>query len=329
MAFVHSCWYVVHCDVQLRAKSVKRSPIFSLQGNTSGSAVVSELIYGFSNSMVLLNDCIIQTSRAGADSTINQPKFKLKFTLTILENMEVFIEMSARKIWGERGRWLFISIVQMMKCICRFLLAFKYVENVLTHPPIPTLDRKKVQETLPRSADGCEPGTVTSAFELKRSVRSVRKVEGSPPIHLRSWKGLDEKANSANDISTQSTKRDKLLVPEVIHILKPVIHLFSCSIYGQDSWESYCVALCADLISLRLHKRSYGLLTPDEKLEVSRRYASTLMYLIRTPFYEKYTETKIMHTLKAVGSFIPYSELIQQQCIQFIQHWREAYFYMW
>lgn len=300
-----------------------------IPGNTSGSALVSELIYGFSNSMVLLNDCIIQTSRATADPATNQSKFTLKFTLTILENMEVFIEMSARKIWGERGRWLFISIVQMMKCVCRFLLTFKYLENVLTHPPIPTLDRKKVQKTLTPAGNKCDARAATSTFELKRSIRSVRKVEGSPPINLRSWKSCDERAHSSNNSSTQSTKRDKLIVPEVIHILKPMIHLFSCSIYGQDSWESYCVALCSDLISLRLHKQNYGLLGAEEKLEISRRYASTLMYLIRTPFYEKYTETRIMHTLKSVGSFIPFSELIQQQLLQFIQHWREAYFYMW
>lgn len=300
-----------------------------IPGNTSGSALVSELIYGFSNSMVLLNDCIIQTSRATADPATNQSKFRLKFTLTILENMEVFIEMSARKIWGERGRWLFISIVQMMKCVCRFLLTFKYLENVLAHPPIPTLDRKKVQKTLTHAENKCDPRAATSTFELKRSIRSVRKVEGSPPINLRSWKSCDQRAHSSNSCSTQSTIRDQLIVPEVIHILKPMIHLFSCSIYGQDSWESYCVALCSDLISLRLHKRNYDLLDAEEKLEISRRYASTLMYLIRTPFYEKYTEKRIMNTLRSVGSFIPFSELIQQQFIQFIQHWREAYFYMW
>lgn len=243
--------------------------------------------------------------------------------------MEVFIEMSARKIWGERGRWLFISIVQMMKCICRFILTFKYLENVLSHPPIVTLDRKKVQQSLTKSDDKCDVGAARSSYELKRSVRSVRKVEGAPPIHLRSWKGLDEKANSNNSSRFRSTKRDKLLVPEVIHILKPVLHLFSCSIYGQNSWESYCVALCSDLISLRLHKQSTDLLAPEEKLEISRRYASTLMYLIRSPFYEKYTEKRIMNALGAFGSFIPFSELIQQQFMQFIQHWREAYFYMW
>lgn len=243
--------------------------------------------------------------------------------------MEVFIEMSARKMWGERGRWIFISIVQMMKCICRFLLTFKYLENVLTHPPIATLDRKNVQQTLAETGDKCGKGAATPTFELKRSVRSVRKVEGSPPIHLRSWKSLNEQTHSNDNSGKQTSKRDKLIVPEVIHILKPVIHLFSCSIYGHDSWESYFVALCADAISLRLHRQNSNLLTTEEKLEMSRRYASTLMYLIRTPFYEKYTEKRIMSTLMAVGGFIPYSELIQQQVIQFIQHWREAYFYMW
>lgn len=299
------------------------------QGNTNSSALVSELIYGFSNSMVLLNDCIIQAHGAIADSTADESKFRLKFTLTILENMEVFIEMSAKKIWGERGRWIFISIVQMMKCLCRFLLTFKYLENVVTHPPIATLDRKKVQRTLTETRNKCGEGTVDPTFKLKRSIRSVRKIEGSPPINLRLWKCLDKNEHFDNNSAAHNFKRDKLIVPEVLHILKPVIHLFSCSVYGQDSWESYCVALCTDLVSLRLNRKNSNLLTPEEKLEMSRRFAGTLMYLIRTPFYEKYTERKMMDSLKAFGTFIPFSGLIQQQLIQFIQHWREAYFYMW
>lgn len=333
MAFVYSRWYVVVGRGEIAFQRWISSILYDFTGNTTGSALVSELIYGFSNSLVLLNDCIIQSCQSGGNSTCNESKFKLKFTLTILENMEVFIEMSAKKMWGERGRWVFITIVQMMKCICRFLLTFKYLENVLSHPPIQTLDRKKIPSTRTAndasSSSSHQMESMATSYELKRSDRIVRKIEGSPPINLRTWQTLNGKQSSDGIMNSLISKRDRLLVPEMIHTLKPLVHLLSCSVYGENSWESYCVALSSDLISLRLHKQNYNLLSADEKLEMSRRYSSMLMYLIRTPFYERYTEKRIVNTLTAVGSCIPFSELIQQQIMQFIHHWREAYFYMW
>lgn len=40
--------------------------------------------------------------------------------LSVLEYMEVFLEMGACKLWGEVGRWLVIGLIQV----------FKYVEQI-------------------------------------------------------------------------------------------------------------------------------------------------------------------------------------------------------
>jgi peroxin-16 len=40
---------------------------------------------------------------------------KLKTWLTVLDYSEVFIEVSVRKLWGEKGKWLIIVVLQIFK----------------------------------------------------------------------------------------------------------------------------------------------------------------------------------------------------------------------
>jgi peroxin-16 len=69
------------------------------------------LIYALSNLLVLFNDRIIHYSRTPRP----EHGHKLKTFITVLEYAEVFLEISARKVWGERGKWMIIIIVQVFK----------------------------------------------------------------------------------------------------------------------------------------------------------------------------------------------------------------------
>lgn len=80
----------------------------------NSSAIISELIYSLSNLLVLFNDRIIDKTLHPCFIS-NDVKTKLKLLLTTLEYCEVLIELSAKKTWGEKGRWFFILIVQVIK----------------------------------------------------------------------------------------------------------------------------------------------------------------------------------------------------------------------
>lgn len=171
--------------------------------------------------------------------------------LTTLEYSEVFIELSAKKLWGERGRWIFITIVQFIKCIGRLVLKFCYKQLITQSPPIMALDRKNfdkivAEESAVESVSETFGANGSVTFTLKRSGRVVRKVEGAPPIYLRSWKPLECDPNITPMLKHPNQRQ--LMLSEVLYIIKPLIHLSSVGAFGFNSWKSYSVALFVDLM---------------------------------------------------------------------------------
>lgn len=214
------------------------------------------------------------------------------------------------------------------------MLKFYHREIITQNPPIIALDRKNIDRTLAEaSAAETVPDTFDAAnssftFKLKRSGRVVRKVEGSPPVYLRSWKPLDP---DAIDIPTSVplVKYKSLTTAEVLYIMKPIIHLTSAGVFGINSWKSYSVALFIDLASLNMYKKNIKSLSPKQRLELSRRTIAMLLYLMRTPFYEKFTQRKLHALINAIACTIPFSSTICQPLLEYIPQWQQTYFYMW
>lgn len=74
-----------------------------------------------SNFMMLFNDQII-LSTAKSSVSINDVEKKKMFCsenikrfLTMVDYIEVFIEVSANRLWGIRGRWVIIVLLQSVK----------------------------------------------------------------------------------------------------------------------------------------------------------------------------------------------------------------------
>lgn len=220
-----------------------------VSGRTNNSAVITELIYSLSNLLVLFNDRIIEKAKTPCPS--GNSEYKLKLLLTTLEYSEVFIELSATKLWGERGRWLFITIVQVIKCVGRLLLKLHYGEALVQSPPIMALDRKNIDEVLAEaSAADSVPdtfgGSSSFTFTLKRSGKVMRKVEGAPPVYLRTWKPLENDPGLVPAVA--SAELQKLKLAEILYIVKPLAHLGGVAAFGFNNWKSYSVALLIDLM---------------------------------------------------------------------------------
>lgn len=282
--------------------------------------------------LVLFNDQIIQKARnAGFGSTVlSVPKgeSKLKLLLTTLEYIEVFIEYSAKRIWGDGGRWFFIVFLQLTKFIGRCVLTFHYKNKFVTNPPIQTVDRKKLdQSSTDQQIDDIGNASGTLTFTLKRSGKVVRKVEGAPPVYLRNWKSpvADVTQNEPTLIADEYWIR----VAEILYISKPIVHLGSIALFGHKNWRSWGTSLAMDLSSLRLYYTYRSSMTKQQRIEVSRRCVSLLLYLMRSPFYDQFTGNKIESLLNTISRMIPFAKTVCNPLNTYIPQWQSTYFYMW
>lgn len=85
------------------------------------------------------------------------------------------------------------------------------------------------------------------SFTLQRSGKIVRKIDASPPIAARNWKGLERSMCYDNEQTLEQALAGRQLVAETVYILKPLVHLGSLACFGENAWKSWMVALLMDL----------------------------------------------------------------------------------
>ncbi|KAJ3659141.1 hypothetical protein Zmor_010846 [Zophobas morio] len=306
---------------------------YFIAGKINSSHVLSELVYCLSNLLVLLNDRIINNAKQleipGSGDT-------LKLWLTVVEYCEVLFELSAQKIWGNRGKWLIIVGVQIFKCVSRLILIYNHKETIIQTPPIPLLDRAKLSKVPPNYGsvrDIAQAQMDSISFTLKGSGRVIRRVDASPPIHVRTWRPLQVQEPCDNDQTIEQALAGRQLIAETIYIMKPIAHLTSVACFGSNSWKPWIVALALDLTSLQLYgsckKAKVNSLTPKQRLQISKRSFLLVMYLLRSPFYDNYSEDKLNALLNSLSKNVPLAKLICNPLLQYLPFWQSNYFYMW
>ena len=84
-------------------------------GRVSKSPAFSELLYSATNIIVLMNDQIIRTACPSPLGVSHNVFEKPRVLITTLEYMQVFLEITALRTWGTRGKWLLIIVIQLVK----------------------------------------------------------------------------------------------------------------------------------------------------------------------------------------------------------------------
>lgn len=87
----------------------------SFLGKFSDNYIFTEGLLSLSNLLVIANDQIIKREvykQEYRTANINSEEHKLKLFLTVLENVEVLIEITSKKILGDTRKFIVIFIIQ-------------------------------------------------------------------------------------------------------------------------------------------------------------------------------------------------------------------------
>ncbi|KAK2168109.1 hypothetical protein LSH36_20g04022 [Paralvinella palmiformis] len=271
------------------------------------SVVLAELLYATSNLLVFVNDAILRKA-AHIKLLVPLPHDKLCSWLTVLEHIEVFLELTACGFGNDLSRWLVVFCVQVVKAVIKFVLLLKFNLGILQTPSVAALRRgtflqkqlSEVNQNTPMFSSN-EPSLfgddVTSHVETKAtfilpsSGRKVRTLNRAPPLTQRCW----QVPSADNDFMCASTKLTPLQTAgECLHITRPLCHRIF--VYFNSSLDVFipCLYLLGDA-------NQYN---KTERKELHRRHLLMALYLLRSPFYDKYTKAIVgVSSMVAEGLF--------------------------
>ncbi|KAJ4788341.1 Peroxisomal membrane protein PEX16 [Rhynchospora pubera] len=274
----------------------------------SNSEIGPEAVYAFLGMVSAVNQHIVDTTPQGPVLPRHQEGFDISrvpwsLLVSILKDAEAVVEVASQHLFGQEGKWGFIAAMEAIKALVR-LVAFKESGFKML------LQGGEVVNDgtgLTASAEGSSQDSQLPRGLEGRAVNALNKFGQNAKYNLGTYRPapvMPAPKPTFSSIWHERGLHGRLyLIGEVVHVLRPVIYVLFIRKCGIKSWTPWLVSLVVDLTGITLvsHATSEGSkrrgrpyqLSESEKDELKRRKNILALYILRDPFFTRYTRSRL------------------------------------
>lgn len=302
----------------------------------SSSEIAPEAVTAFVGTLTAINQHIIdsapiQTNRGPVDSS----SLPWSLYISALKELETLVEVAAQHIYGDDKKWDFIAITEATKVLFRLALFRDSGYKMLLHGGETLNPEKGPTDIDPQNGLGghVRPGgrhgpgnyygpaiqnlegrALSALSRFGENARMVSDPSGLTKLHHQHNANSNPSASAVKrpTLSTVLSERGffggLFLLAEVLHITRPLIYVLFIRKYGVRSWIPWLLSLGVDLTGMTLlflvkhpsysSENGHLPLSTLEENEVRRRKLLWAFYLMRDPFFTKYTRQRFEKTEK-------------------------------
>ncbi|XP_039031596.1 peroxisome biogenesis protein 16-like isoform X2 [Hibiscus syriacus] len=322
----YKTWVRRNKDYVHSLESLANGLTWLLPERFSTSEIGPEAVTAFLGIITALNEHIIDTAPSERQPGSADPSsFPYGLCISALKDLETLVEVVAEHYYGDK-KWNFIAVTEAIKVMVRLALFRNSGYKMLLHGgETPNVEKGSDDTssqhriggfTGPGGNHGQNPwsfeGRALSALSrFGESVRTtsnptwIQRVPQQHPI-MEPPTSIIKRPTLAMILSEKGVNGALFVLGEILFITRPLIYVFFIRRYGIRSWIPWFISLSVDFIGFGFlsHVTKSGTVEREQKFhfsasekdEVKRRKLLWALYLMREPFFGKYTRQKLEGT---------------------------------
>ncbi|KAK4803424.1 hypothetical protein SAY86_003241 [Trapa natans] len=309
-----------------------------------------------------INEHIIETTPSPTHKgPVEASAFPYALCISAVKDLETLVEVASEHFYGETRKWNFVAATEGIKVLLRLLLFRNSGYRMLLHGgETPNIDDKLNPSSSP-FGDGNlpkygaqTPALLSNNFAQNRALTALSRFgENARMVSEPMWfhrmhhqqstvkpplpVAEKTKPTLSSILSERGFSGALFLLGETLFITRPLIYVLLIRKYGMLSWAPWFLSLAIDLlgagifspVSLSKTGQENQRFLPStlEKDEMRRRKLLWALYLMRDPFFSKYTRQKLESTEKLLEP-VPIFGMLTAKIIELIVGAQTRYTYM-
>ncbi|GAB2224189.1 hypothetical protein Droror1_Dr00004939 [Drosera rotundifolia] len=358
-------WVRRNKDFVFQLESLANALTWLLPERFSDSEIVPEAVTSVLGIFTTINQHIIETTPTRWPHPSPPSSVLYSLWISALKEVETLAEVMAQQIFGDEKKWNIMAITEAAKVLLRLALfrdsGYKMLIqggetlNTDSHTNPSDSGNRIGHHSMPGNGEVQAPGypnqLIGSSLEgralsaLSRFGEKARMANDATWVNNSVWQQgaltasqMAKRHNLSSILSEKGLSGGLSLAGETLYILRPLIYVLFIRKYGIRSWIPWLGSLGVDLVAMialaKATESKHGVkeetdahLSVAENKELKRRKLLWALYLMRDPFFSKYTRKRIEGTQKLLEP-VPILGLLAEKLGELILGVQTRYTYM-